>query len=85
MAINWMEDVQSRCDPENMLPPSTDPQHALDVLCEYLLGLDTDWHICTSICTKQVNTEIVTQILMKYSKKFKKEYKEYKKSKTKSL
>ena len=70
MSENWEKD--------NMLPPSLDPQEAINFLEQYLLG--DDWHIVNPLRTSQANVVVVHEILYKYSKKYKKECKKYRRN-----
>jgi hypothetical protein len=51
--------------------PPLEPQTAVLILCDYLLG--KDWYSYNPVSQGQVNTEIVCDILMKYSRRFRRE------------
>jgi hypothetical protein len=65
---NWQKD--------NILPPRLEPQKAIEILKDYLLG--EDWYCVMPMHTEQINVEIVDNILHKYSKKYRKEDKAWK-------
>lgn len=51
----------------------TDPQLAVEVLCDYLLG--EDWYVNMPMSQDQINTCIVDSILNKYSRQYRKDHK----------
>lgn len=71
---DWLHNDSKDC---GILSPPMEPQLALNILQEYLLG--EDWYVVNPISRNQINTEVVFEILMKHSKRFRKEWKLYKK------
>ena len=63
--------IKSNWEEDNMLPPELDPQLALDILKDYLLG--KDYYVNNAMNCKQCNSCIVNAILEKYSKEYRKE------------
>lgn len=61
----------------NIFPVSTDPQEALQILCDLFLG--EKWYVGFPLGVKQVNTLIVDEILYKYSRQYRKAVKMYEK------
>lgn len=61
----------------NIFPVSTDPQEALQILCDLFLG--EKWYVGFPLGVKQVNTLIVDEILYKYSRQYRKAVKKYEK------
>lgn len=65
---------------DNMFPPLTDAQLAVNLLCEYLL--DEDYYVNDPLSPPQANTIIVQDILHKYcNRKVTKDYNKYKNAK----
>lgn len=71
--MKWSKWLNDNWQENNILPPELEPQLAIEILAEYLLG--NDWYVSAPVNTKQTNCEIVDSILYKYSKKYKKELK----------
>lgn len=61
----------------NIFPVSTEPQEALQILCDLFLG--EKWYVGFPLGVKQVNTLIVDEILYKYSRQYRKSVKKYEK------
>lgn len=59
----------------NIFPVSTEPQEALQILCDLFLG--EKWYVGFPLGVKQVNTLIVDEILYKYSRQYRKAVKKY--------
>lgn len=59
----------------DLYPIATEPQEALQILCDLFLG--EKWYVGFPLGVKQVNTLIVDEILYKYSHQYKKEVKKY--------
>ena len=71
--MKWSKWLNDNWQENNILPPELEPQLAIEILAEYLLG--NDWYVSVPVDVKQTNCEIVESILYKYSKKYKKELK----------
>ncbi len=67
----------NREDKENIFAPSLEPQKALIIIADYLLG--KGYRIETPVSGKQANFIIVKDILTNNSKRFKKEYEQWEK------
>lgn len=61
----------------NIFPVSTEPQEALQILCDLFLG--EKWCVGLPLGVKRVNTLIVDEILYKYSRQYRKAVKRYEK------
>lgn len=61
----------------DLFPIATEPQEALQILCDLFLG--EKWYVGFPLGVKQVNTLIVDEILYKYSRQYRKAVKKYEK------
>lgn len=61
----------------DICPIATEPQEALQILCDLFLG--EKWYVGFTLGVKQVNTLIVDEILYKYSRQYRKAVKKYEK------
>ena len=59
----------------DICPIATEPQEALQILCDLFLG--EKWYVGFPLGVKQVNTLIVDEILYKYSRQYRKAVKKY--------
>ena len=59
----------------DICPIATEPQEALQILCDLFLG--EKWYVGFPLGVKQVNTLIVDEILFKYSRQYRKAVKKY--------
>ena len=62
---------------DNLFPPELEPQRAIHMLVDYLLG--DDWYFVNPVNAKQGNVFILHEILMRYSRKYRREVKKYRK------
>lgn len=78
--MKYFNILDSYGDTDNMFPPSTDAQLAVDLICQYLLG--EDYYVDMPVSAGQCNTVIVQDILYNYcNRKFTKDYNRYKNAK----
>ena len=70
--MRWFETLKD--DSCGILYAPVDPQVALDVLREYILG--ENWYSMNPVSQAQINTEVVHEILNKVSKQYRKDIKE---------
>lgn len=63
-------------DDGNLFPPELEPQRAIHMVVDYLLG--DDWYFVNPVNAKQGNVYILHAILIKYSRKYRREVKKYK-------
>lgn len=61
----------------DFFPPELEPQRAVNMLVDYLLG--DDWYFVNPVNAKQGNVYILHAILMRYSRKYRHEVKKYRK------
>lgn len=61
----------------DICPIPTEPQEALQILCDLFLG--ESWCVGFPLGVNQVNTLIVDEILYKHSRQYRREVKKYKK------
>ena len=78
--MKYFDILDSYGKDDNMFPPTTDAQLAVNLLCEYLLG--EDYYVNDPLSPPQANTIIVQDILHKYcNRKVTKDYNKYKNAK----
>lgn len=78
--MKYFDILDSYGKDDNMFPPLTDAQLAVNLLCEYLLG--EDYYVNDPLSPPQANTIIVQDILHKYcNRKVTKDYNKYKNAK----
>lgn len=63
-------------DDDDFFPPELEPQRAIHMVVDYLLG--DDWYFVNPVNAKQGNVYILHAILIKYSRKYRREVKKYK-------
>lgn len=78
--MKYFDILDSYGKDDNMFPPPTDAQLAVNLLCQYLLG--EDYYVNDPVSARQCNTVIIQDILYKYcNRKVSKDYNKYKNAK----
>lgn len=78
--MKYFDILDSYGKDDNMFPPQTDAQLAVNLLCQYLLG--EDYYVNDPVPARQCNTVIIQDILHKYcNREVTKDYNKYKNAK----